>query len=107
MDYKTFIKENTIRVEAGSRGGGIEIDCSKLFGEGTKMTAYQNYLGGGLLGAVQSDSNFKPTAKQLKKFNELTEALKRYFHNLTNQTRDEDWEQSSYEDNQNRPASAY
>ena len=42
----------TLRLQVSSRGGGIEIDLSSLGFKGEKMAAYQNYLGGGLLGAV-------------------------------------------------------
>ena len=107
MDYTKYIEENTLRCEAGYRGGGIEIDCAGLFNiEDAKISAYQNYLGGGLLGAIQSNANFDPNKKDQKKFNELSEELKRYFHNLTNHE-DNEWESASFEDNQNRPKSAY
>ncbi|KKK83013.1 hypothetical protein LCGC14_2797660, partial [marine sediment metagenome] len=33
MNYKKYIKDNTIRCEAGHRGGGIEINLSKLLPE--------------------------------------------------------------------------
>jgi hypothetical protein len=103
MDYETFIEENTLRVEASYRGGGIEIDVSELFGEGKKITAYQNYLGGGMLGSICSDINFIPEEKEEEKVQELQEELKKYFHNLTNHE-DDEWESASYEENQSRPA---
>lgn len=111
MDYNQYIEDNTLRCEASYRGGGIEIDCQPLFDylEDARMTAYQNYLGGGMLGAIQSDANF--TKRDIKttdeaKFDELQEALKRYFHGLTNHEGDE-WEEATFEENQNRPARAY
>ena len=61
---KFNIEDNIIRLDASRRGGGIEIDVSELFGEGCKMSAYQNYLGGGLLGAIHSDINFMPSEEQ-------------------------------------------
>ena len=73
------IENNIIRLDASRRGGGIEIDVSSLFGEGCKMSAYQNYLGGGLLGAIQSDINFMPSEEQKENVLELAEELKRYF----------------------------
>jgi hemerythrin superfamily protein len=110
MDYSEYIKNHTLRCEAGYRGGGIEIDCTELFPyiEDAEMTAYQNYLGGGMLGAIQSDNNFEGVLKKKdrRKFGKLREALKRYFHNLTNHEGDE-WEEETYEQNQLKPRSAY
>jgi hypothetical protein len=44
-----------LRQHLTSRGGGIEVCLSKYGYPGEKMTAYQNYLGGGLLGRVCND----------------------------------------------------
>ena len=103
------IEDNIIRIDASRRGGGIEIDVSELFGEGCKMTAYQNYLGGGLLGAIQSDVNFMPSEKQKADVLELSEELKRYFHDITNEEASEydEWNGMSYEQNQSMPTSGY
>ena len=72
------------------------------------MSAYQNYLGGGMLGAVQSDNNFEGVLKKkdCRTFEALREALKRYFHNHTNPD-DDEWESATYDENQLRPKSAY
>ncbi len=103
------IEKNIIRIDAGRRGGGIEIDVSSLFGEDCKMSAYQNYLGGGLLGSVQSDINFMPSEEQKADVLELAERLKRYFHDITNEEASEydEWNEMSYEQNQNMPTSGY
>lgn len=116
MDYNAYIEENTLRCEASCRGGGIEIDCSELFpklaekyNEQLLMSAYQNYLGGGLLGSVQSSVNFdrsELSKKDQKKFDEVQEALKKYFHSLTNHVGNE-WEETTFEEDQLRPESAY
>ena len=108
MDLIEYIKSHTLRLEASGRGGGIEIDASGYTGvTGHKITAYQNYLGGGMLGAIQSDTNLKVTAdKTGRKTLELQEALKQYFHNITNHD-DDEWESASFEQNQLRPTSAY
>lgn len=95
----------TLRVEASHRGGGIEIDLTSLGYEGEMMTAYQNYLGGGMLGSIGSDctiSDFRSHDDLV----DISEKLKRYFHSLTNHVEDE-WESASYEENQRRPSSAY
>lgn len=44
-----------LRKRITERGGGVEVCLSKHGYEGEKMTAYQNYLGGGMLGSVQND----------------------------------------------------
>lgn len=51
------IEENTTRLKTSRRGGGIEISLDALGAkyEGHKMSAYQNYLGGGMLGSIQND----------------------------------------------------
>ena len=103
------IEDHIIRLDASRRGGGIEIDASELFGEGCKMSAYQNYLGGGLLGAIKSDINFMPSEEQKKDVLKLSEELKRYFHDITNEEASEydEWNGMSYEKNQSMPSSGY
>lgn len=44
-----------LRQHLSTRGGGIEVCLSKYGYPGEKMTAYQNYLGGGMLGRVAND----------------------------------------------------
>ena len=103
------IEDNIIRIDASRRGGGIEVDASELFSEGCKISAYQNYLGGGLLGAIQSDINFMPSEEQKKDVLKLSEELKRYFHDITNEEASEydEWNGMSYEKNQSMPLSGY
>ena len=101
------IEGNTLRLEASHRGGGIEIDLSELGEKYTdeKMTAYQNYLGGGMLGSIQNDCTL-PNWRDDKKLTTLADELARYFHNITNH-KDDEWETATFDQNQNRPASAY
>jgi hypothetical protein len=112
-NWSKFIEENTINCEAGWRGGGIAINVKSLFPkiDDARMGAHQNYLGGGLLGAVVGGASFEPselTEKQQKTFYELKEAIKRYYHKTTNDCHEGDcWSQTSYEQNQNYPVSAY
>lgn len=107
-----YIISHTVRCVMSSRGGGIEIDASEALGiEGAKITAYQNYLGGGIAGKVCSDYNFKqanmrPTQKIT--FEALRGYLKRYFYNLNNGAGDEYMQESaSYERTQSLPSRAY
>lgn len=102
----------TLRQQLSSRGGGIEIDLSTLGFKGERMAAYQNYLGGGMLGAIQCNDTLrhgntvKPDSFRGAELDEISEQLMRYFHSLTNHEGDE-WEEATFEENQCRPKSAY
>ena len=111
------IENAVIRQGLSSRGGGIEIDLTIWGYVDEKMTAYQNYLGGGMLGAICNDCTIdnwengiteKDDSKHENRNELLTiaEELKRYMHELTNHS-DDEWETSSYEDNQKGSVSAY
>lgn len=103
-------EEITLRQQITNRGGGVEISLDTLGFKGEKMSAYQNYLGGGLLGRICANDTIqafdKPcTDKQKAKLEKIAEQLKKYYHSLTNP--DSEWESQSYEQNQNMPISAY
>ena len=104
-------EEITLRLQVSSRGGGVEISLDTLGFKGEKMAAYQNYLGGGLLGRVCVNDTItsfdKPcTDKQRAKLERIGEQLKQYYHSLTNPDEDT-WEHQSYEQNQRMQARAY
>jgi hypothetical protein len=106
-------KPITLRCEASSRGGGIEISLDTLGFKGERMAAYQNYLGGGILGAIMCNDTIRrqslrsqQTEKTNKKLDAIGKQLMEYFHSLTNHEGDE-WEEATFEENQNRPTSAY
>lgn len=110
MAKQIQFSEITLREQISSRGGGVEIDLTRFGFKGEKMSAYQNYLGGGLLGKIEANNTIqaykKPcTEKQAAKLDKIAERLKKYFHSLTNP--DTEWEGQSYEQNQNMPVSAY
>lgn len=103
-------EEITTRQEISSRGGGVEIDLTTLGFEGERMSAYQNYLGGGMLGRICSNDTVRARNSFVeeslcKELDEIAEQLKKYFHGLTNP--DSEWESVSYEQNQTMPVSAY
>jgi hypothetical protein len=107
IDYNQKIQKNTLRCEYGRRGGGIEIKLDfvgKKY-KGHRMTAYQNYLGGGMLGRVNNDCTFEGWQSD-DKLDKVAEELRKYFHSLTNPEEGE-WESMSYEKNQMLPTSAY
>lgn len=110
-NYREYIENNTLRLEASRRGGGIEIDAAEALGiDGALISAYQNYLGGGMLGAVCSSRNFTTGDKRKQaKADKLAEELKKYYHNITNEEAGDydEWASSDYEANQARPVSGY
>lgn len=97
-------EEITLRLKVSSRGGGVEIDLTDLGFDGEKMTAYQNYLGGGMLASIQNDCTM-PDWRNNDKLTEIADKLARYFHSLTNP--DSEWEGMSFEKRQQLPTSAY
>ena len=99
MDFKV------IRKKISTRGGGIEIDLTSFGYEDEKMTAYQNYLGGGMLGAIGNDCTISEW-KEDEKLVEIADKLAKHFHTLTNHS-DDEFESATFEENQKRPTSAY
>lgn len=111
MGKRIEFSEVTLRLEVSYRGGGIEIDLTRFGFRGEKMSAYQNYLGGGMLGRICANDTIraydKPhTQKQADKLDRIAERLKMYFHTLSNHA-DDEWENQTYEQNQNMPVSGY
>lgn len=113
MEHVTIegVEYKVLRLEASHRGGGIEISLDPI-AEGEKMAAYQNYLGGGMLGSIGvNDTLRRPNRPWLGEhvnqlLDEVAEGLKRAFHNITNHE-DDEWESATFEENQRHPQSAY
>ena len=108
MAKKINFEDVKISCAINERGGGMVIDLTRYGFKGHKMAAYQNYLGGGLLGKVCSNDTLKDrvlSEKRAAKLERIREDLKRYFHSLTNP--ESEWEHTSYEENQNMPVSGY
>lgn len=94
-----------LRQRVSTRGGGIEIDLTPFGYEGGKMTAYQNYLGGGMLGAIGNDCNISKNWETDDKLVNIAKHLSMYFHSLTNPS--DEYEGMSFEKRQSLPISAY
>lgn len=92
---REFIKAHIITSDVSYRGGSLKVDVSELFETGDEpaiMGAYQNYLGGGMAGAIQTGRQFDISgfsAKDQKIYNTMAEACKRYFYDLNNGGGDE------------------
>ncbi len=113
-NYDDFITKHTLDCDFSRRGGTLKVDVSELFPnvEDAVMGAYQNYLGGGMLGAVVGASQFDPNELSKKDqtiFFELKEAIKQYFFHVTNEEAEgyDEWSSPEYLQNQNMPVSGY
>jgi hypothetical protein len=107
---RTKIEASILRLEASHRGGGVEITLKPFgFRAEARMSAYQNYLGGGMLGSIQTNHNMFRTSfttTETKKLERIANELAKYYHEITNEDQDE-WSSTSFEQLQNRPASGY
>ncbi len=114
------IEANITQCDISYRGGILKVDVSELFPNVDEpvMGAYQNYLGGGIAGAIVGAAMFDPselTAKERKTFDALKERIKKYFYEANNGGGDEYMQENvtgkgarhGYARNQNLPVSAY
>ena len=108
------IKKHIVSCDVSYRGGSLKVDVSELFPKVDEpyMGAYQNYLGGGIAGAIVGAAMFEPSAlsqKDQKTFFALKERIKMYFYNLNRGGGDDYMVENvnSYVKNQSLPASAY
>lgn len=72
------ITENITREEYSYRGGGCELNLTAFGYEDEFMSAYQNYLGGGLLGSVGNSCTIEDWRKD-EKLVKLAGKLSEYF----------------------------
>lgn len=72
------IADNITREEYSYRGGGCELDLSEYGYEDEFLSAYQNYLGGGLLGSVGNSYTIEGW-QQDKKLVKLARELRVYY----------------------------
>jgi len=112
MKKKINFEDITLRKQISSRGGGIEIalDSFGFFNE--KMAAYQNYLGGGILGRICVNDTVRAyndgediSDHDNQALDQIGEQLMQYFHELTNP--DSEWEGMTFDENQNLPISGF
>lgn len=116
--YMFSIESNITYCDFSYVGGTLKIDVSSLFddyinGYPAIMGAYQNYLGGGMRGAIVGASMFRPSDlndDDREVYDILIERIKRYAHAITNNDdldMNDEWNTMSYERQQSLPASAY
>jgi len=109
------ITENTTRCDISYRGGVLEVDVSSLFDvDDAVIGASQNYLGGGIAGAINGGAMFSPedlTTEEQEVFHILIERIKKHFYTLNEGGGDEYMHENvtgpdagGYEKNQQIPA---
>lgn len=123
------IEDNIIKCDISYRGGILKVDISSALSEASLQAieeageeaiagAYQNYLGGGMAGSIQTGRSFDInllTEEDQKIYKSLSEDIKRYFYDLNNGGGDEYIQENitgkdaknGYERLQNMPKSGY
>lgn len=72
------IEENITREDFGTRGGSVELDLTAFGYEDEFLSAYQKYLGGGMLGSVGNSCTVEDWRMDEKLFR-LAERLSEYY----------------------------
>lgn len=72
------IQENITREEISHRGGGVELDLSDFGYEDEYLSAYQNYLGGGMRGAVANSCTIEDWEMD-EKLVRIADELREYY----------------------------
>ena len=72
------IVENITREDISPRGGGVELDLTNFGYEDEFLSAYQNYLGGGMLGSVGNSCTVEDWRMD-EKLVRLAERLSEYY----------------------------
>lgn len=108
MPKQIPISEVILRKQLSSRGGGIEIDLTRFGFKGEKMSAYQNYLGGGMLGKIAVNNTINAfavpcTDKQQAKLDKIGLRLKKHFFEVQYG----EFDQEQFDSNQQRAVSGY
>lgn len=72
------IQDNILREELSYRGGGVELDLTEFGYEDELLSAYQNYLGGGMRGSIANSCTVEDWQMD-EKLLRLAEELREYF----------------------------
>lgn len=96
-------RERTTRLTLSSRGVRIEIDLTK-FGFNGRMAAYQNYIGGDMLGVIGNDCTIEDW-QSIPKLRHIAKQLRKYFYQLNNP--EDEWLEMSLDMIETLPLRAY
>lgn len=72
------IEDHITREEYNHRGGGCELDLTEFGYEDEFLSAYQNYLGGGMLGSIGNSCTVEDWRKD-ERLVKLAERLRDYY----------------------------
>lgn len=72
------IQENITQEEISYRGGGVELELTEYGYEDEYLSAYQNYLGGGLRGSIANSCTIEDWEMDAKLVR-LAEELREYY----------------------------
>ncbi|TXG76677.1 hypothetical protein E6P97_03145 [Patescibacteria group bacterium] len=72
------IQDNILREKLSYRGGGVELDLTEFGYEDELLSAYQNYLGGGMRGSIANSCTIEDWQMD-EKLLRLAEELRDYF----------------------------
>lgn len=108
MPKQIPISELVLRTAICDTGGGVEIDLTRFGFKGQKMSAYQNHLGGGMLGKIAVNNTINAfgiecTEKQQTKLDKVGLRLKKHFFVIQYG----EFDQEQFDSNQKRAVSAY
>ena len=78
LEFEMSIQGNITREEISHRGGGVELDLSGFGYEDEYLSAYQNYLGGGMRGAVANSCTIEDWEMD-EKLVRLADELREYY----------------------------
>lgn len=101
------VELTTLRCDLSSRGGGFEVNLCNAGWPGVGMTAYQNYLGGGLLGRIMNSCTIRDW-QDSPELSHIAKELRTVLHSVTNpDPEDQPWESQTLEQNGRMPVSGY
>ena len=78
------ITESITREKFSCRGGGVELDLTAYGYEDEFLSAYQNYLGGGILGSIGNSCTIEDW-RMNEKLVKLAEQLRDYYQERMNE----------------------
>jgi hypothetical protein len=106
------VESHVIEGDISYRGGTLKVDVSSVFPNVSNpvMGAYQNYLGGGIAGAIIGGAQFTPdelNEDEKEIFTALLDKIKKYFYSLNNGGGDDYMTENvnSFKNNQKLPSS--
>lgn len=86
-----ILDTDVLRQKTSSRGGGVEISLTRFGYADELMSAYQNYLGGGMLGKIANSCTIGGWETD-ETLSEIATALGKYYYDQTQSDQSQDYE---------------